>query len=181
MQWSSSNGPVYRFFIKQYMMQQIIYQSEDLDIWRCYQKNGRSYYEHSWLSWGLPTEAVPLMWDAWSPTKIEDLHPFAPSPVAKGMYLHPQFLSDKVSAKTRDNIMAYRVPPPTKKLPVMMAAYGETSHVASGAFKSKRFAGIFHTRAWNIQMVQTCWDGLASFADLSDGFAEAGKAGMAFL
>ena len=49
-------------------------------------------HEHCWITWGLPTDAVPLMRDAWSPTKIEDLPPFAPSPVAKGMYLHPRHI-----------------------------------------------------------------------------------------
>ena len=100
-------------------------------------------YEHSWLSWGPPTDAVPLMWDAWSPTKLEELPPFAPSPVAKGMYLHPQFLSDKVPAKTRDNIMAYRVPSPTKKLPVMMAAYGEHHMLPVELLRAKGLQGFF--------------------------------------
>ena len=100
-------------------------------------------HEHKWLNWGLATDAVPLMWDAWSPTKIEDFPPFVPSPVAKGMYLHPQFLSNRVPAKTKDNILAYRVPSPSKKLPVMMAAYGEHHMLPVELLRAKGLQGFF--------------------------------------
>ena len=96
-----------------------------------------------WKHWGEGIPTNPKAWDAFFPTTPEEAIPFTPSPDAKRLYLDPSLLPPGAPESSKNSMLAFRIPDPTKKLPTMMAAYGEHHMIPFYLLKQKGLQGYF--------------------------------------
>ena len=96
-----------------------------------------------WKNWGEGVSTNPKAWDAFFPTTPAEAVPFTPSPDAKRLYLDPSLLPSGAPESAKNSMLAYRIPDPFKKLPTMMAAYGEHHMIPNYLLKQKGLHGFF--------------------------------------
>lgn len=96
-----------------------------------------------WKHWGEGAPTNPKAWDAFFPTTPDEAVPFTPSPDAKRLYLDPALLPLGAPESSKNSMLAYRIPDPTKKLPTMMAAYGEHHMIPTSLLRQKGLQGFF--------------------------------------
>ena len=96
-----------------------------------------------WKHWGEGFPTNPKAWDSFFPTTPTEAVPFMPSPDSKRMYLDPSLLPVGAPESAKSSMLAYRIPDPTKKLPTMMAAYGEHHMLPLYLLKQKGLHGFF--------------------------------------
>ena len=96
-----------------------------------------------WKHWGDGFPTNPKAWDAFFPTTPDEAIPFTPSPDAKRMYLDPSMLPPGAPESFKNSMLAFRIPDPTKRLPTMMAAYGEHHMIPNYLLKQKGLQGYF--------------------------------------
>ena len=96
-----------------------------------------------WQTWKSVPNIVPHVWDAWTPTPIHEFQQFTLSQEAKNMYLDPKFLPKGSSSKFKYDMMTFRVPPSSEKLPVFMAAYGSHHYIPLYLLQNKGMHGFF--------------------------------------
>ena len=96
-----------------------------------------------WKFWGEGFPTNPKAWDSFFPTTPNEAVPFTPSPDSKRLYLDPSLLPLGAPESAKSSMLAYRIPDPTKKLPTMMAAYGEHHMLPQWLLKQKGLHGFF--------------------------------------
>ena len=109
-----------------------------------------------WKHWGDGVVTNPKAWDSFFPTTPQEAIPFTPSPDAKRLYLDPALLPPGAPESAKNSMLAYRIPDPTKKLPTMMAAYGEHHMIPLYLLKQKGLQGFFTSEHGSFRWFQPC-------------------------
>lgn len=96
-----------------------------------------------WESWGPPNQSTPQSWDAWIHMTDQDAREFQLTKEEAHMYLSTQLLPKYAPAQSANNMLKYRVPPLSMKLPTFMAAYGYHHQMPRELLESDGLHGHF--------------------------------------
>eukprot|EP00438_Fugacium_kawagutii_P015628 Skav213749 [mRNA] locus=scaffold258:84069:88598:+ [translate_table: standard] len=97
----------------------------------------------SWDSWGAPNLAAPCIWDAFVYSGDQELRMFQLKQPEFAQYMDPKLLPKTAPLAARNNILRYRVPSESQKLPVCMASYGNHHNLPEALLEEKGLMGHF--------------------------------------